>query len=333
MTINRNKKILVLTLIAGGVVALVSFYVGRISVLGEAYLTESQNEERRIKSMGLRFTSPLLECEEHTMRFFKDISSVSEKVEDFIDGVKSRGEISHASVYFRDLSNGPWFGINEDFQFQPASLAKVPLMVTFLKLVEADPSLFNKKLTLSELTPTADQVYEPSVRLEIGKSYSTRELLERMIIFSDNDSLNLLFNSKLVDQEAFDDVYSDFGIDAPTSPESRIDVRSYASFFRILYNATYLVNPLSEYALELLSQTSFMDGLRAQLPKEIVVAHKFGERKTTTGEIQFHDCGIIYYPERPYLLCVMTRGFDTASLVEVIADVSGIIYEEIKARE
>jgi beta-lactamase class A len=85
---------------------------------------------------------------------------------------------------------------------------------------------------------------------------------------------------------------------------------------------------VSNKALEILSTVEFRDGLRAKLPPEIKIAHKFGERGTRDG-FQLHDCGIVYYPERPYLLCVMTRGQDMDSLKEVIQDISFMVYSEV----
>ena len=41
---------------------------------------------------------------------------------------------------------------------------------------------------------------------------------------------------------------------------------------------------------------------------------------------QLHDCGIIYYPGNPYLLCVMTRGDSFGELSSTIRDISDIIY-------
>ena len=46
-----------------------------------------------------------------------------------------------------------------------------------------------------------------------------------------------------------------------------------------------------------------------------------------TPEHELHDCGIVYYPEHPYFLCVMTRGGDRPKLAAAIADVSKVAYD------
>jgi hypothetical protein len=51
------------------------------------------------------------------------------------------------------------------------------------------------------------------------------------------------------------------------------------------------------------------------------------------GSKQLLDCGIIYYPNNPYILCVMTEGTEWGKMEEVISNVSKMVYEEVKARE
>ncbi|MHB8709527.1 MAG: serine hydrolase, partial [Desulfuromonadales bacterium] len=71
------------------------------------------------------------------------------------------------------------------------------------------------------------------------------------------------------------------------------------------------------------------DGLTAGLPKSIEVAHKFGERGDLAGAMQLHDCGVIYHPDTPYLLCVMTRGDQHNQMTAAIAETSRMVYDEV----
>jgi beta-lactamase class A len=111
-----------------------------------------------------------------------------------------------------------------------------------------------------------------------------------------------------------------------------MSVRTYSSFFRILYNASYLTPNMSEKALELLSQTTYGFGIKDGVPKGITVARKFGERSFTSDSHQLHDCGIVYYPSHPYLLCVMSRGQNMETLKEVIQETSSKIYTDLDTR-
>ncbi len=90
----------------------------------------------------------------------------------------------------------------------------------------------------------------------------------------------------------------------------------------------------SEKALGLLSSAKFEEGLSAGVPSEVKVAHKFGEREESeTNEIQFHDCGIIYFPNNPYLLCIMTKGNNLTNLETVLSTISKMVYEEVDSRK
>ena len=44
---------------------------------------------------------------------------------------------------------------------------------------------------------------------------------------------------------------------------------------------------------------------------------------------QLHDCGIIYHKSRPYLLCVMTYGKYFLKEVDIIKEISAIVYQEV----
>jgi len=106
---------------------------------------------------------------------------------------------------------------------------------------------------------------------------------------------------------------------------------------RQLYNATYLRPDLSELALSWLAQSTFRDALVAGVPPGTVVAHKFGERVAVdpqTGRelAQLHDCGVGYFPENPYVLCVMTRGSELGELMQVVREISQRVYQEVDGR-
>jgi beta-lactamase class A len=86
---------------------------------------------------------------------------------------------------------------------------------------------------------------------------------------------------------------------------------------------------MSEKALKLLSQIKYTDALVKGINNpQIIVSHKFGERTfNDTGEKQLHDCGIVYIPQKPYLVCIMTRGDDFTKLSSSIAQISKTIYQ------
>ena len=70
------------------------------------------------------------------------------------------------------------------------------------------------------------------------------------------------------------------------------------------------------------------------MPPSIGVVHKFGERSLgPNGETkQLHDCGIVYYPNHPYLLCIMTRGTSFEPLRKTIAGTSQLFYAELDSQ-
>jgi beta-lactamase class A len=242
---------------------------------------------------------------------------------------KDMGKVTHLSIYFRDLYHGPRFGIGEYDKFQPASLLKVPVMVAFLHAADQDPSVLDKTLSYSGSLHTLENVENESETIEADTPYTIKELIAKMIVYSDNYSSVLLVEElnaelKLSAYFTFRDLDVLSMMLAPKADE--VSIQSYANLFAILYNTGYLSKQNSQYALELLSESTFRDGLVAGVPATVRVAHKFGRKILSDTDSQLHDCGIIYHPAGPYILCVMTSGTDYAAEKSVIADISRAVY-------
>ncbi|MFA5532439.1 MAG: serine hydrolase [Candidatus Shapirobacteria bacterium] len=304
--------------------------------IGKFILANSQPQDNFSKevheSFNYQFISPLLECNSNSDNI--TLYPLKNSINHIINQEINSNNITFASVYFRDLNNGPWFGINEKEYFSPASLAKVPLLITYLKKAQRDSSLLSQKIINPENQEdgVSIQNIKPSETLLSNQEYTVEDLLKRMIIYSDNDSYNNLF--KNIENNEILQVYKDLDIDISKILENSngdiITVKDYASFFRTLFNASYLNQDMSEKALSLLSQVEYQKALVAGVPKNIKVAHKFGERKfLVTGEVQFHDCGIIYLPKKPYLLCIMTRSNDLNKAILSIKKMSQETFQYI----
>lgn len=303
---------------------------GVVTFFGLTFFKDDSFSEE-IRSGGGKFTNPLLECEVGENTIASKKLDFTPEMKDFIDDTKEKYNINDIAVYFRDLNNGPIVGVNQGISFAPASLLKVPVMISYLAWSEEYPEVLEERILFEKPVNVGYvQQFAPSVPLEVGREYSAKELIEIMIKYSDNQALVLLF--KRLPKKYQEDLYTLLGVNPEliTNPSQTLSVRQYSIFFRILFNASFLSRKNSEYALSLLSETSFVDGLRAGVPQELNVSHKFGERKLQDGIQQFHDCGIVYYPEHPYLLCVMTRGENVQNLIKAIKDTSVFVYEKIK---
>ncbi len=277
---------------------------------------------------GGSFTNPLLEClSSEQSESLEQFSVSKDKVSELVEKVKVKHGLTDISVYVRDLNNGPWMGINQDKKFIGGSLLKVPMLISYLKLAEDDPNILKKEIEYKEQKVTNDQYFSPSRQIEVGKKYTVGELLEYMIYYSDNNAAYLL--SENIDHVNFNRVFAALGFGDPDPNQPfPVDTKTYAGFFRILFNSSYLSKLSSEKALFMLSKSEFNRGLQALLPKNILVSHKFGIR--SDGPVnQLHDCGIVYYPNNPYLVCIMSRGGTFDNMADSIAEVSKFVYDEV----
>jgi beta-lactamase class A len=204
-------------------------------------------------------------------------------------------------------------------------------MVSYFKEAESNPAVLDKYLIYeSDLDNLIRKdPLKSASGLNINGSYKVIDLINKTIIESDNGAEHLLLNN--ISQTSLDSIYNALNIENPDETNHfTISPRTYSLFLRILYSATYLNSINSEKALDILSKTTFADGLAAGVPAGVAIAHKYGEyalaQNNIIRQIELHDCGIIYYPKNPYLLCVMTKGNNLDNLKRTIKNISSLVY-------
>lgn len=331
MTINRPLLVLLILTFSAGL------FIGKgIGVVGNLY--EDGTDKFSAEGDGeFRFIRPLPGYgHSNGERAIRELKPFRYKVKALVENEVKTGEASVISVYFRDLISGHRFGIREQEKFSSETLLKLPLMIAYFKWAESNSLVLRRKTTYSgNNDPAKRQSLTPAKTLEVGKSYTINELIYRMIVYNDNNAYVLLLANLppgYLDR-IFQDIYVNYN---PARSDAPVPFSAYASFYRVLFNASYLNKEMSEKALHYLSQSVFRDGMLAGVPPNIDHATKFGERtlrvETENDEKelqQMHEFGIIYYPNRPYLMGVMARGDDPAKLANVIRTITALVYEEM----
>lgn len=224
-------------------------------------------------------------------------------------------------VYFEYLPSGTSIGVNDREEFFQASLVKVPMAMVIYKRVEEGDISLTQELTIKE--NDLDPAYGVLWQKGVGHKLTVQEAIDEMLVYSDNTALKVLFHK----YPAFLDEVFDY-LDLPKDSENNLPIvspKNYASIFRALFLSSYLRPEFSNEILEILTMTNFHDKLPAGVPEGIPVAHKIGVLRK---EGVFSDCGVIYPPERPYILCVMVRGTEDEAR-EHTKTISKTVYEYI----
>jgi len=317
----KDRRVLasiVLAFLAGGLVGMLFEWRTPVSIAALPALREPG-------AHGYTYISPLLLCQTNDASQYEEFLPLKGILEQRIEKAHTSGTLSAASIYIRDLERARWVGVNENETYSPASLLKVPVMIAYFKQAERKPELLSRTF-FYQRSPANENPLVSSPLLENGGTYSASELIRGMIVDSDNDAKDLLVGA--LDDRILDETYTDLGIASPygeahpSESAYRISTKTYALFFRVLYNATLLSRAESERALALLSESRFPKGLRAGIPEDVSLAHKYGIRVASRNPltIELSDCGIVY-SDKPYILCVMTRGSDPEKLAEFITGV------------
>ncbi len=302
-----------------------TYFRQRISAKAKESISLIETTSNHYKSgrlEGYRLIKPLVYTQKNEESAL--YSDIKNSLNTYIEQLKREQKLISASVYLRDFDQGDWMCINNDETYYPGSLIKVPGMITFLKMAEKNPSLLNKKFVFNPANKNIPNQTFNSNQIVAGKSYSIKQLLKYMIAYSDNNATYLL-NSN-ADMKVFNQLFTDLNIPLFTKKNATITAKNFSSFLNILFDASYLSKENSEFAVELLEACDFKLGMVKGLPASTIVAHKFGEMGDSTMR-QLHESGLIYIHNTPYLLTVMTNGYDVTELPDIIGNISRMVYQ------
>ena len=272
------------------------------------------------------FTKPLRIVE--TTQTPTNLSNLKEEITKQINSDTQGGNILQASVYFRKLNDPGAVNINSGEKYNPGSLMKIPVMLTCLKESMNDKSLLERKIHFPGHNSILPNEYGAYAVLLPGQSYKIRELIEFMIIDSDNDAMGLLY--EFLGQEKLNKVFTEFGIKIPSYNKPSFDMApiEFSRFMYVLYNSTYLDPEHSDFALKTLSKAKYNKSVTRNLPKDVQVAHKYGV--AYMNQIKYlSESAIVFLLGEPYILVVMTSGNDYDRQSDVISKISDITYKSI----
>jgi beta-lactamase class A len=327
----RGWKLLILMIAACGV----AFFAGWFS----HNWTERNLSPDPLRLSGYPLIDPILSCNFNALGIFPQDQSMNSVIQSVIAKHENAGDISKASVYFADFSNSQWSFVNPSDRYYPSSLGKIPIMMAYYELAESSSAVLDQQITypVGSADLNASQDITPPEAIIPGNTYSVEDLIKYMIQDSDNNAAQLLYQN--LDPDSLHNLYAELQIptdsDVTLANADFITPQQIGTLFRVLYNGTYLSHDFSEKALELMTGSTFAQGIVAGVPSSTVIAHKLGLVVITSGgvttEHELHDCGIVYAPSHPYLLCIMTRGSLTLATMEnTLADISQTVYQKVE---
>ncbi len=326
---------ILLVLIAGGFD--LGYFVGRGVWLFSAGGADKTAGEYRRSVEDFAYIRPSISEGNPGSRKIRELKPFRYKIDALVQEQVDNDEASSVSVYFRDLDNGHWFGLREDEKFSPESQLKIPILIAYFKWAETNPLVLRKKILFRSAGVRIAPRYLKSPKpLEAGSQYSVNDLLLRMTAYSDNDAYTLLLANlpPAYLHKVAKELYVNYD---PDVTGDSLTLSAYASYFRVLFNASYLSEEMSEKALRYLARSVFRDGMASGIPADVNIASKAGERviRIVDSEglpaevLQLHEFGIIYHPERPFLLGITARGSDFRKLARVIRDITSLVSSEV----
>ena len=217
------------------------------------------------------------------------------------------------SVYIKDMAAGDEFVIN-DAPMKAASVMK--LFVMGAAFEDVNDGIFEYSDIESDMyymiTESSNESANALLSALGNGSYA--EGIKKVNNFASKYG----YNEKTVEYNGFDnpDTVVGGGFNVTSAHDCGMLLDS-------IYNGTCISAETSEKMLSLLKEQRTDYKLAYTLPEYAVVANKSGEM----DEVE-NDVGIVYAPERDYIICVLSNGWkNNADAIETIQDISQTAYD------
>ena len=220
-------------------------------------------------------------------------------------------------LYVIDLTTGFGYGVNEDEEFEPASLNKLPVMAgIYLEEEKGSLSLEAKyRLRNDDKVGGAGSLYSKPEGFEI----TYRDLIRLMGKQSDNTAFNILKNT--LDAETIESTLDKIGMESTSLSENKTTPKDIGRFFEELWNGNIVNSEHKEELLGYLTDTLYEEWIAAGVPDDVRVAHKFGREINVVN-----DAGIVY-GQRPFVIVLLSKGIVEREADKILPELARVIYD------
>ncbi|MDR7867902.1 MAG: serine hydrolase [Sporomusaceae bacterium] len=220
-----------------------------------------------------------------------------------------KDQTTYHSIYVKDLDSGLYTYLNP-MRHKAASLIKVFIMAEAFNQKKQGKLDFSEVVTITK----SDQYAWGSLdKVPAGTKVTVGELVEQMIVVSDNTATNLLIpklgmdnvNALIKKLGCTETVLARRMLDSAAAKAGRENYTSpkdMAIILEKLYNKECVDPESDQKMLDILARQQWNERIPANLPHDLKIAHKTGE---LGGAL--HDCGIVFGRQRDYILCMMTK--------------------------
>ncbi len=237
------------------------------------------------------------------------------------------------AVYLQALGDNSKPIVFNSHKMASASLIKIPIMIEAFKQKQQGKLNFSEPIIIRHANAAeGGSVYN----LPDGTILSLGEIVELMIVQSDNTSANILIdklgmenvNATLKELGCRETILQRKMMDFAAVKKGRQNYTSVSDIAHLLQKlyALQCLDPASDQAmLEIMQRQEDNMIIPAQLPHQLKIAHKTGQL-----DGMYYDCGIVYGKKGDYLLCLMAENIkDEAHVLYDMSSLSLAIYDKI----
>lgn len=264
-----------------------------------------------------------------------DIKSQTDKIQKYLVAEAALlGVSDNLSLYFEDGKNSDEnVSLDSSKSWIPASTIKSYVLLEAFRQKRLRLINFDHKVTIqAQNVVPAELETDEFPRLREGTEVTIRQLVEAMIIQSDNTAYNTLLD--ILDRRNINSSLRNIGItetvvgeklnldasqfqtdlQVPGRQSNTTTAKDLATYFSLLYSQKI---PDSEEMLGIFKRQKINNMIPARLPENTVVAHKTGDWSPI-----YHDGGIVYKPDDPFIFVAFTNSGDPA----VVAKLAQVAY-------
>jgi beta-lactamase class A len=240
-------------------------------------------------------------------------------------------------IEVKSLDGKTIFNQNENQKVASASTIKVPIMMTVMELVKQKKWSLEDKYSLKN----EDKLEGSQLsNMPAGTEYTIRQLVEYMIIYSDNSATNILI--KQIGRENINTQIRKWGLTETTLNRIMLDFEAAKSgrenfitcheankMLEMIYKNQVANNKLCKEMISILKRNDDRETLPNQIPKNIEIAHKTGTLDWIRGDI-----GIVF-SKKPHFISIFVKkengqNIELKNAEKIISDISKICFDNLK---